>query len=252
MKAKQFRKPLILSIAALALAFGLSFGTPLLAADNSSQLQQLPVSQIEDIIGITGDIKNGVLDLGIERKDIGNVQGPPDTATPVTFTPAFQINGDIFFQPLGGQNVTSTPLPQAPPPNPTTPLDVKRLENILHGHASVGDEGVVTVWVYRANRVTIQGVNVNPQTNISTNIEFKPLNDAGSQAAVVPDFSMEANEIWTVVKQMMIKKNWFQGCLYNQETNEQPQLYFDHMIKVGDPYILAAEIRQGLNLTDSE
>jgi hypothetical protein len=29
-------------------------------------------------------------------------------------------------------------------------------------------------------------------------------------------------------------------------------LYFDHMLKVGDAYALAAEIRSGLDLTDSE
>jgi hypothetical protein len=71
-------------------------------------------------------------------------------------------------------STTSTPLPQAPPRNPTTPLDPNRLASILHGTASVGDEGVVTVWVYRRNL---------------------------------------------------------------------------EMLKVGDPYQLATEIRQGLNLT---
>jgi len=69
---------------------------------------------------------------------------------------------------------TGTPLPQAPPSNPTTPLDANRLAAILHGTASVGDEGVVTVWVYRRDRVTIDDVRVNPQANISMNIEFRP------------------------------------------------------------------------------
>jgi hypothetical protein len=41
-------------------------------------------------------------------------------------------------------------------------------------------------------------------------------------------------------------------CLYNQETDEHPQLYFDHMLKSGDAYELAREIRRGLDLTDSE
>jgi hypothetical protein len=50
---------------------------------------------------------------------------------------------------------------------------------------------------------------------------------------------------------MLNQLGWYQGCLYNQETNEAPQLYFDHMVKTGDAYQLAAEIRQGLDLTDS-
>lgn len=85
--------------------------------------------------------------------------------------------------------------------------------------------------------------------NISTNIEFKPLNADGSSCAVVPDFSMDSLEVVPVVKLMLNQLGWYQGCLYNQETNEYPQLFFDHMLKVGDPYQLANEIRQGLNLT---
>ena len=48
---------------------------------------------------------------------------------------------------------------------------------------------------------------------------------------------------------VMRSQGWFQGCLYNQETNEYPQLYFAHMLKVGDAYTLAQEIRRGLDLT---
>ena len=51
---------------------------------------------------------------------------------------------------------------------------------------------------------------------------------------------------------MLVDLGWFQGCLYNQETAEHPQLFFDHMLKVGDAYTLAREIRQGLDLTQSE
>lgn len=45
---------------------------------------------------------------------------------------------------------------------------------------------------------------------------------------------------------------WDIGCLYNQETNEHPQLYFSHQFKTGDPYALAAEIRKGLDKTNSQ
>lgn len=39
-------------------------------------------------------------------------------------------------------------------------------------------------------------------------------------------------------------------CLYNQETDEHPQLYFSHQLKTGDPYELAREIRRALDHTD--
>jgi hypothetical protein len=41
------------------------------------------------------------------------------------------------------------------------------------------------------------------------------------------------------------------GCLYNQETDEVPQLYFSHMWKTGSPYDLAQSVRKGLLLTNS-
>ena len=50
----------------------------------------------------------------------------------------------------------------------------------------------------------------------------------------------------------MRAQGWDIGCLYNQETAEQPQLYFDHMVKSGDAYQLAQEIRDGLDLMDVE
>ena len=304
-----------LCVAASAAALMFWWPGAVFATSNSSG--GLPVDKIEDIIQIQGDIENGILHLEVSRDDIGKVRGPRGPEVPkVTFDGAFEINGDIFFQPLGnGQaflnadmplkeeelqpfiftllkdglifqafhqhlpmhpqvwfvhyrgigdaislakavsdaiSVTTTPLPQAPPSNPKTPLNVSALKTILHAdEISVGDEGVVTAWIYRKNTVIIDGIPVNPQANISTNVEFKPLDNNGT-ADVVPDFSMESKEIVPVVKLMLNQLGWYQGCLYNQETNEHPQLFFDHMLKRGNAYTLAAEIRQGLNLTDAQ
>jgi hypothetical protein len=137
------------------------------------------------------------------------------------------------------------------PSHPTTPLDPDRLASILHGDAQVGDEGVVTVSVSRSDEIVIDGIRVSPEANISTEIQFKPLSSTGSSAAVGPDFSQTSSEVEPVVS-LMRRQGWFVGCLYNQETNEEPQLYFAHMLKTGDAYTLAAEVRRGLDLTDSE
>ncbi len=272
----------------------------------------LPVDQIEQIVQAQGTVTKGVLSIDIERKDIGDVSGPLG----VTFTPAFEIDGTLTFQPLGhgaaffngdvalkpeetqgvidsiianrlifqafhqhyietNPNIwfihfrgegdplqlatavhdvlkaTSTPLPQTMPPNPTTPLDPEKLASILHGDAQVGDEGVVTVTVDRSDTIVIDDIRVSPEANISTNVQFKPLSTSGSNAAVGPDFSMKSSEVMPVVS-LMRRQGWFQGCLYNQETNEYPQLYFDHMLKSGDAYRLAQEIRRGLDLTAAD
>ena len=143
--------------------------------------------------------------------------------------------------------VTGTPLPQKQG-SMSTPLNADELAKILGGDASV-DSGVVTVEVARKNRVRLGGVEISPYLNISTSVLFKPL--GGSKAAVGPDFSMVASEIQAVTA-LMREQGWFDGCLYNQETDEQPQLYFSHMLKVGDPYELAREVRKALDLTNSE
>ncbi|MGI8438069.1 MAG: DUF1259 domain-containing protein [Chthoniobacterales bacterium] len=299
---------LILSIVALTpLATGVLF-----AEDTEPKTDSgLPRDQIEKIIEAKGEVNDGVLDIGLPRKDIGEVKGPDG----MILTPDFGVGGELLFQstpdgkaflngdiPLRETEVnpfieallthglvfqafhqhmpttpqvwfvhfrgtgdpvelatsikaalkkTALPFPlEAPPKNPKSPLDSERLAQILHGKASIGDHGVVTIWVKRTDKVTVDGVEVDPRANISTNIEFKPI-DQGPRAAVIPDFSMTAEQVTSVITLMRTKLGWYQGCLYNQEIGETPQLFFDHMAKTGDAYELAKEIRQGLDLTES-
>ncbi len=274
------------------------------------QSGSLPTDRMAAILDAHADVSNGIVHFSIDRNDAGRVQGPLN----VPFSGSFEINGDLYFEPLEDgssaffngdialrpgelnpvidaiianglvfqamhqhyfdlrpmwwfihfrglgnplalaravRNVlgaTATPLPQQPPSNPTTPFDVGRLERILHGTASVGDNGVVTVDVDRTDKIIIDGVLVNPAVNISTNIQFEPLTPGGSSAAAAPDFSMTTAEVMPVTRTMRAQ-GWLDACLYNQETGEHPQLYFSHMLKTGDPYVLAQEIRNGINLT---
>lgn len=141
---------------------------------------------------------------------------------------------------------TGAPLPQTSPRNPTTPLPADRLGSILGGDATIDESGVVTVTVPRTDRVTLGGYPIHPELGISTNIQFQP--HGTGQAAVVPDFSMTAGEIQPVIATMR-GLGWEIGCLYNQETDEHPQLFFSHMAKLGNPISLAREIRRGLDHT---
>lgn len=146
---------------------------------------------------------------------------------------------------------TSVKLPQKMPNHPTTPLDEKRLEKILGGTAEVGGSRVVTVSVNRTDRIVIGGVHLSPEANISTPVEIKPLDPNGSRAAVGPDFALTSPEVQPTIRTM--RRHGLQiGCLYNQETDEHPQLYFSHMLAVGDPYRLAEAVRDGLDHTKSE
>lgn len=141
-------------------------------------------------------------------------------------------------------DATSTPLPQSPPANPTTPLDSQRLASIIGASPTVGADGVVTFEVPRQEPIMLGERAINPYLNVSTTIAFEPL---ASSTAVVPDFGMVAHEIDRLVSHMR-SLGWQVGCLYNQETDEYPQLYFSHQFKAGDPYMLAREVRSGLDL----
>lgn len=266
----------------------------------------LPVAEIERIIGAKGTVSNGVLDIGIARTDLPNVR-----KNGVPIKPAFEINGDYYFQALAdglvimngslafkpgeldpaidamvrhnltfqaehqhltglepmvwfmhmrGQGparqvaegcaailkATSTPLPQAPPKNPATPLDTKRLAKIIGSPASVGSAGVVGFQFPQRGPITLGGVRVSPYLNVYTPVDFQPL--GGDQAVVVPDFGMLGNQIDNVSR-IMRGQGWEIDCLYNQETDEDPQLFFSHQFKVGNAYQLAAEVRRGLEQT---
>jgi hypothetical protein len=140
-------------------------------------------------------------------------------------------------------STTATPLPQTSPSNPTTPLDTKRLAKIIGASPTVGADGVVTFDIPRRESLRLGGTHINPFLNVATTVAFEPL---ASTTAVVVDFGMIASEIQPLTK-LMRSLGWQVGCLYNQETDEYPQLYFSHQFKSGDPYRLAAEIRRGLD-----
>jgi hypothetical protein len=297
---------------ALALGGGMAGGLLVGGAPRAAaagKRGKLPAEAIQRIVQAEGTVTDGVLSIDIARDDIGEVKGPGG----VVFTPAFEVDGTLTFQPLGGghaffngdlalkaeetnpfidavhanglvfqafhqhydqsspqiwfvhwrgrgparklaravHNVlraTSTPLPQTMPADPKSPLDEKRLGKILGGSAEIGEEGVVTVSVSRRGRIVIHGVHASPEANISTNVMFRPLDAQGKTAAAAPDFSMTTPEISHVVP-LMRRQGWHVGCLYNQETGEHPQLYFAHMVKTGDPYELAREIRRGIDRT---
>ncbi len=268
------------------------------------------LAKVESILQAQGKMTHGLLSIEIERSDITNV-----TLHGVPIKPAFQINGDIFFQPLGngravmnadlafkpdeldpfvdqlvahdivfqaehqhlydfspmvwfihfraagdpeqiahgikaGLNVTSTPFPQTLPANPTTPLPAKELGRILGASPDLGNDGVVNFDVPRKEPITLGGIQVSPYLNIAAPIAFQP-HGGGEDAAAVVDFAMLASEVMPVTKAMRAK-GWDVGCLYNQETDEHPQLYFSHQFKTGNATQLAQEIRAGLNLTNSK
>jgi uncharacterized protein DUF1259 len=147
-------------------------------------------------------------------------------------------------------NETSTPFPQTNPSNPTTPLPAQEIGEILGADPQIGADGVVTYYIPRKNEIVLGGCEINPYLNVATNVAFQPYG-GGQNAAVIPDYSLVASEINKVVG-YTLSKDWDIGCLYNQETDEHPQLYFSHQFKVGNSVALAREIRTALDMTNSK
>lgn len=172
---------------------------------------------------------------------------------PIVWFIHFRASGDALRIARGVKdalNVTSTPFPQAPPSHPTTPLPADDLGRIIGGTPTIGANGVVTIGVPRANPIRLGEMVINPNLNIETPVAFQPYG-GGRKAAAVPDFGMIASEVQKVIG-LMRSQGWDIGCLYNQETDEHPQLYFSHNFKTGDSIQLAHEIRNGLNLMDMQ
>ena len=72
-------------------------GAPSARAGALDQRGRLPAAAIQKIVGIEGSITDGVLGMSPGRDDIGKVQGPQG----VHLRPSFELNGDLYFQPLG-------------------------------------------------------------------------------------------------------------------------------------------------------
>lgn len=277
---------------------------------SSTDGQDLPIKQMEEILRSDGHFNDGVLSFSQDRKDL-HVTGPGG----IVFKPAWEVNHEFAFQSLGKDKaivngelsllskeanpiidqfikqglafqafhqhffdlspqifhmhfrgigkpldlaravaavvaVTATPLPQKSAADPKTPLDKDKLAKILGGSAEVGDDGVVTVSVARKETIVLDGVALKSDTGVSHTVAFQPL-EAGKGTAVAPDFALIASEINPVI-QLMREQGFTIHCLYNQETAENPQLYFSHQLALGDAYDLARKVRKGLERTNAK
>jgi hypothetical protein len=147
-------------------------------------------------------------------------------------------------------DTTSTPFPQIMPSNPKTPLPAHEIGKILGASPQIGADGVVSYDLPRKETIWLGGYKINPYLNVAATIVFEPYG-GGINAAAMPDYNFIASEVNPVVWYAQ-SKGWDIGCLYNQETDERPQLYFSHQFKTGNSITLAHEIRKALNMMNLE
>ncbi len=167
---------------------------------------------------------------------------------PQTFHIHFRGIGDplqLARAAIAAVKVTGTPLPQHSPSNPPTPLPAKKLASILGGTAMVSSDGVVTVSIPRKETIFLAGIPLKPEMGVSVTVAFEPLGDDG-WAVCAPDYALIASEVNPALE--VSRDEGFEiHCLYNQETAEQPQLYFSHNLKVGNAVELAQQVSRVLD-----
>ena len=144
---------------------------------------------------------------------------------------------------------TGTPLPQVAPLNPTSPLDARRLGQLLGGLVEIHPGGVVAVTIPRREQITLNGVPVDPRLGVSHEILFEPLVDG--RTAVAPALALVVGGEVGSVMGFMRKQGFDIHALVNHEKAEVPQLFFAHLLAVGNPYYYARVIRQALQLTNT-
>ncbi len=167
---------------------------------------------------------------------------------PQTFHIHFRGIGDplqLAKAAIAAVKATATPLPQKAPSNPKTPLPVKEIASILGGTATVSSDGVVNASIPRADTIVLAGIPLKPETGVSVTVAFEPIPDPNGKddqyAAAAPDYALIASEVNPAL--MVSRAEGFVvHCLYNQETAEQPQLYFSHNLKTGNAVELAKQI----------
>jgi hypothetical protein len=161
----------------------------------------------------------------------------------------FRARGDAATIARGVKSalsVTSAPFPQAPASHPQTPLPADRIGRILGAPPQVKEGGIVLYQLPRRESIRLGGMVINPNLNVETHVHFMP-HGGGQNAAAAPDFGMIASEIDKVIGRQQ-KNGWDIGCLYNQETDEHPQLFWSHNFKTGDSLQLAHELREAFDL----
>ena len=175
--------------------------------------------------------------------------------SPQTFHYHFRGTGkavDVARWAMNVVQATGTPLPQNVPAKRTTPLPHAEMARIIGGQAHVADDGVVVVMRPHRNPETFveDGAQLKPQANVLHKIDFEPLNNSGSQANCGADFIMVSGQVNPALD--AAQKNGFQiHCLYNQQTDIDPQPYFSHTLQAGDPVELAHRVRDVLDAIDA-
>src|SRR5437764_885759 len=141
--------------------------------------------------------------------------------------------------------LTTTPLGAPSPAAPAGSLgiDTAQIGRTLGYHGKVNG-GVYQVGVARAERITVDGIDVPPSMGLATAINFQPT--GGGKAAITGDFVLIGSEVNPVIR--ALRDNGIAiTALHSHMLTDSPHLFFMHYWANDDALKLAHGLRAALD-----
>src|SRR5258705_9539553 len=144
--------------------------------------------------------------------------------------------------------LTTTPF--TAPPAAASPgslgIDTAQIAQILGYHGKVNG-GVYQVGVPRAEKTTVDGIDVPPSMGLATAINFQPT--GGGKAAITGDFVLIGNEVNPVIR--ALRDNGIAiTAVHSHMLTDSPHLFFMHYWANDDALKLAHGLRAALDKTN--
>lgn len=141
--------------------------------------------------------------------------------------------------------LTPTPFgaPAAAARSATLGIDTAQIAQILSYHGKING-GVYQVGVPRAEKITVDGIDVPPSMGLATAINFQPT--GGGKAAITGDFVLIGSEVNPVIR--ALRDNGIViTALHSHMLTDSPHLFFMHYWANDDALKLAHGLRAALD-----
>lgn len=127
-------------------------------------------------------------------------------------------------------------------------MDFRKLDKTM-GYNGTMEGGVYMFSIPRAERITVDGMEMPPSMDVATIIKFQPLSDG--QAATTGDFLLRPNEVKHVIR--ALNDNSIKAtALHTHMLTEEPRMFMLHFWATGDEDRLAQGLRAAIDQTNSK
>jgi hypothetical protein len=119
----------------------------------------------------------------------------------------------------------------------------------IMGHNNTMEDGVYLFDIPRAERITVNGMEMPPSMDVATIIKFQPLGNG--RAATTGDFLLRPNEVKPVIKTLS-ENGILVTALHTHMLTEEPRMFMLHFWATGDVDRLAQGLHAALSQTNSK